>query len=325
MKPVSFIILLVALLLGALATYFGRIIVAQNTVAPPAAVETKIVVAAVPMTFGTELTEANLAEIPWPAPVVPDGAFTSKQDILKEGRRVVLTPISKSEPVLTTKITGSGQRASLAALLDPGMRAVTIRVDDVRGVAGFVRPGDRVDIILTQSVNGNPVADVLLQNVKVLAIDQMAADKTEGATVARAVTAEVNTEQAQKLVLAQGIGNLSLMLRQPDVAQNSENRRVTAADLAGSTEPKPQEVSQIARLEAQIAEMKARADKSGDQERKEFLNRIAELESRMSAELSRVSQRPVEKAPETTAKISTGAVVRVTRGLKTEDYSVARE
>src|SRR6476469_6274268 len=133
MKPASLLVLVVALTLGAIATYFGRVIVARST-APAPAIEARIVVAAVPMGFGTELTEANLIEVPWAAGQLPDGAFSTKAEMFKDGRRVVLTPIAKSEPVLTNKITGSGQRASLAALLEPGMRAVTIRVDDVRGV-----------------------------------------------------------------------------------------------------------------------------------------------------------------------------------------------
>ncbi len=326
MKPTSLLILVIALCLGGIATYFGKVIIARSTPQAPTN-EGRIVVAAVPMGFGTELSELNLAEVPWAAATLPEGAYATKAEMLKEGRRVVLTPIAKSEPVLSNKITGSGQRASLAALLDPGMRAVTIRVDDVRGVAGFVRPGDRVDVLLTQNINGNAVADVLLTNVKILAVDQVANERQENPTVARAVTAEVNTEQAQKLVLAQGIGSLSLVLRQPENKNEAVARRVTLADL-GSTEavqPPSEEKAKIASLETQIAEMRSLAEKSGERERKDFLNRIAQLEARMATELSRASERPVEKVPETTAKISNDTIVRVTRGGKREEYNVSRD
>jgi pilus assembly protein CpaB len=249
MKPISLLILCVALTLGGLATFFGRMIVIRSTPEPEQMAT--VVVAVTPMTFGTELSDSNLAEVPWPATVVPEGAFRSKVEVLKDGRRVALNPIAKSEPVLSSKITGPGQRASLAALLEDGMRAVTIRVDDVRGVAGFVRPGDRVDVVLTQTVNGSSVADVLLQNIKVLAIDQVANERQESPLVARAVTAEVNTEQAQKLILAQGVGSLSLVLRQPDKQYDANNRRVTVTDLGN--EAPPAEQSKIQKLEAQIA------------------------------------------------------------------------
>src|SRR6476659_9987108 len=99
MKPVSLLVLVVALTLGAIATYFGRVIVARST-APAPTIDTRIVLAATPMSFGTEITEANLIEVPWAAGSLPDGAFSSKAEILKEGRRVVLTPLARSEPVL---------------------------------------------------------------------------------------------------------------------------------------------------------------------------------------------------------------------------------
>jgi pilus assembly protein CpaB len=321
MKPVSLLILIVAITLGGLATYFGRVIIAQNTQKAPV-IESRIVVATIPMSFGTELTDANLAEVPWPATVIPEGAFTSKAEILKEGRRVALTAIAKSEPVLSNKITGSGQRASLAAVLEPGMRAVTIRVDDVRGVAGFVRPGDRVDVILTQNVSGSAVADVLLTNIKILAVDQVANERQENPMVARAVTAEVNTEQAQKLVLAQGVGSLSLVLRQPEGQNEQANRRVTVSDLGND---QPHEKSQIEKLQAQIAELRALAATSGEEGRKEFLYRISQLESRMASELNRNATRATEKSNEPQSKVAKETVVRVTRGVKPEEYRFVGE
>ncbi len=325
MKPINLLILVLALSLGGLATFFGKVIIARSVQQAPA-VEGRIVVAAVQMGFGTELTDLNLAEVPWAASALPDGAYSSKAEMLKEGRRVVLNPLAKGEPVLTTKITGSGQRASLAALIEPGMRAVTIRVDDVRGVAGFVRPGDRVDVLLTQTVNGNAVADVLLKNVKVLAVDQVANDHQENPTVARAVTAEVNTEQAQKLVLAQGVGSLSLVLRQPDNQIEAADRRVTLADL-GSTEvvdtkPNPEQ-AQISALEAQLAEMKKMSQASTEQGRKEFLGRISELEAKIASATARPAE--VAKAPQKVAEVPVPTIVRVTRGTKREEYNVSRD
>jgi pilus assembly protein CpaB len=113
-----------------------------------------IVVAAVPLKFGDVLSPDKLREIAWSANSLPAGAFkTTAQLVDKEGNnRQALQAIGANEPVLATKITGPGQRATLSAVLAEGMRAVSIRVNDVLGVAGFVFPGDRVDVLLTRNV-----------------------------------------------------------------------------------------------------------------------------------------------------------------------------
>ena len=113
-----------------------------------------IVVATAPLGFGTALTRDNVAEIPWGASRLPEGAYGTRDELFKDGRRVVLSPMQRTEPILKNKITGPGQRASLSALLEEGKRAVTVRVDDVRGVAGFVLPGDRVDVVLLRGAAG---------------------------------------------------------------------------------------------------------------------------------------------------------------------------
>ena len=96
-----------------------------------------IVIASKPLRYGSEVVADDLEEVPWNAKVSPVGAFFSKDEVTRDGRRFVLTPIAQGEPVLRNKLTEPGQRALLSALLDAGRRAVTIRVDDVRGVAGF--------------------------------------------------------------------------------------------------------------------------------------------------------------------------------------------
>jgi pilus assembly protein CpaB len=148
------------------------------------------------------------------------------------GRRVVLTAIEPNEPVLASKITGSGQRATLSAMLDQGMKAVTVRVNDVDGVAGFVLPGDRVDIVVTQQMEKNvALADVVLQNTRVLAIDQLADERTDKPSVVKAVTLEVDMTGAQKLMLATRVGSLSLALRKAGDAEAMNTRLITLADL----------------------------------------------------------------------------------------------
>ena len=197
----------------------------------PVATQT-IVVAAQPLRFGAELAAPMLKEIPWPAQALPPGAYHKINDILAGGRRVVLTAIEADEPVLALKITGAGQRATLSALVRKGMKAVTIRVNDVEGVGGFVLPGDHVDVVLTRQIDkGQATTEVVLQDARVLAVDQTADDRAAKATVAKSVTLEVNTVEAQKIWLASSVGNLSLLLRKAGETAESSTRKITLDDL----------------------------------------------------------------------------------------------
>jgi len=197
-----------------------------------------VVVAATPLYFGNTVRREHLREIEWPAGAVPPGSFASVDDLIGEGdeRRVALRAIEINEPVLKNKISGFGGRASLSTILAPEMRAATIRVNDINGVAGFVLPGDHVDIMLTRSAGAdgsesNLLTDVLLQNVKVLAIDQDANEDRAQPAVVKAVTLEVTPVQAQKLVLAQRLGQLSLALRNVTNAVAEKPKTVTLHDL----------------------------------------------------------------------------------------------
>ncbi len=191
-----------------------------------------VVVAKQPLRFGTELDAAMLQEVPWPAASMPTGAFAKIKDILTGGRRVVLAAIEANEPVLALKITGAGQRATLSALVKPGMKAVTIRVNDVEGVGGFVLPGDHVDVVLTRQLEkGSATTEVVLQNTRVLAVDQTADERAFKASVAKSVTLEVNTVEAQKVWLASSVGSLSLLLRKAGETAEVKTRKITLKDL----------------------------------------------------------------------------------------------
>jgi pilus assembly protein CpaB len=196
-----------------------------------------IVVASRPLRFGTELGASSLRELAWPENAVPAGAFAKISDLMAAGRRVVLTAIEANEPVLSSKVTGPGQRATLSAMIADGMRAVTIRVNDVDGVAGFVLPGDRVDVALTRQADKINTNDIVLQNIKVLAIDQVADERADKPSIARAVTLEVNSMDAQRVALAATVGTLSLMLRRAGEAKAAETRRVLLGDLANGGTP----------------------------------------------------------------------------------------
>ncbi len=201
---------------------------AQRKAAPPAHT---IVVAARPLKFGDVIGASSLREIPWPENAVPRGAFSTIAQ-LTATKHVALAPIAVNEPVLAARITGPGERATLSTVLKPGMKAVTIRVNDVEGVAGFVLPGDHVDVVLTRPGDKRvSVNDVVIQNARVLAVDQSADDTTDKPDVVKAVTLEVNEAGGQKLALASVVGTLSLLLRKAGEVGKEKTREVTATDL----------------------------------------------------------------------------------------------
>jgi len=242
MRKSSVIILIVATLMGGSAAYLTRTWL-NNQVSVSAAHQPAgtIVVAAESLAYGATLTPDSVVEIPWFSNTLPEGAFAAKDDLINGGRRIVLSPLKRGEAVLRSKVTGPGQRASLASVLDEGKRALTDRVDDVRGVPGFVLPGDFVDIGIIAddgSTKRQNYSDILLEHIKVLAIDQLASEGEGQPTVAKAVTVEVTKEEAQKILLATNIGKLSLILSRPVESNPEPNRRVSERDI-GRTSPEP--------------------------------------------------------------------------------------
>jgi len=239
MRRTAILMLVLSMFLGVLAVYLARDWV-QGQIDSANKVESKqvnlttIVVAKRPLYFGDELSASAVEEVSWPVANVPPGSFNNVKEILGGGeRRVVLKTIQLNEPVLKSKISGFGGRATLSTVIDKELRAITIRVNDVNGVAGFVLPGDRVDILLTRSPDGmkGQITDVLMQNVKVLGIDQDASEDKDKPKVVRAATLEVTTEQSQKLTLAQTVGHLTLALRGAANTTPIAHRRIRERDL----------------------------------------------------------------------------------------------
>ena len=244
MRSSTLIMIAVAAVFGLLAVFVSQAWLNRQAEArlksleaqKPVPIATRmLVIASRPLRFGTELTPSVLRELPWAGDALPQGAFASIKELTADGRRIVLTAIETNEPVLNTKITGSGQRATLSALISDGKKASTIRVNDVDGVAGFVLPGDRVDVILSRQLDkGSAVNDVVLKNAKVLAIDQLADERADKPSLAKAVTLEVDIGGAQKLSLAGQIGTLSLALRKAGDSEPVDSRPITLADLFNS-------------------------------------------------------------------------------------------
>jgi pilus assembly protein CpaB len=174
---------------------------------------------------------------PWPADAIPPGAFRSANELLSAQARVALAPIAANEPILPHRVSGPGGRATLSNVVRAGMRAAAVRVDDVLGVAGFVLPGDYVDVLVTRREGeGQDTvmrSDLLLEGVRVLAVDQTASERKNDPVVAKEATIEVTPAQAQKLALAGQVGTLSLALRstQDPISPTAGVRTIRTADL----------------------------------------------------------------------------------------------
>ncbi len=178
----------------------------------------KVVVAAAELPIATELELKVLSTVDWPAAALPEGTVKDPKDL--EGR-IVNTTIAKGEPILLSKLASEDDtgKGALSTVLSPGMRAMSVRVDDVVGVAGFIHPGDHVDVIVTMSPDlgsSPPVSKIILQYVKVLTVGQelegRGADPQKPVPAAVA-TLMVDSDQAERLALAASKGQLVLALR----------------------------------------------------------------------------------------------------------------
>ena len=233
----SLIALGVALVLGVIAVFFANNYLNRSQQKAYEGGTTKVAVATVPLAYGVDITPDKVHFVDYPNTSIPTGAFTDAAMLMPAGKpaRVALLPIGVNEPILATKITGEGQGASIAALLPAGMRAAAVRINDVSGVAGFVQPNDSVDVLITRTLPtqaaATQVTDVLLQNIRVIAIDPNAKNSDGTPAVAKTATLEVTPIDAQKLALAQEAGSLSLVLRKPGEQNNPVVETVSMNDL----------------------------------------------------------------------------------------------
>ena len=229
--------LVAAIVLGLFAVYVANSWLNVKQQQAFAAGTTKIAVAAAPLGYGMDITSDKVRFVDYPNSSIPVGAFTDAAQLMSAGKkRVALMPISVNEPILKDKISAQGQGPSIAALLSDGKRAASVRINDVSGVSGFIMPNDAVDVLVTRQIAGNDreqqVTDVLLQNVRVIAIDQQAKNG-DGSPKAspKTATLEVTPLDAQKLALAQQVGDLSLVLRKPGEDNNPVVETVSLNDL----------------------------------------------------------------------------------------------
>jgi len=177
----------------------------------------EVVVAKIDIPLGTTIVAEQLTTVPLPAGAIPDGAFNSAEKLVG---RVAVVNVAAREPVTDFKLAPEGSAGGLSSVIPEGYRAMTVKVDDVIGVAGFLRPGAMCDVLTVIEQAGdmgkrNPISKIVLQNVKVLASGQnidKPKDQREAEQV-KAVTLQVTPDQAEKLALASTEGKLRLVMR----------------------------------------------------------------------------------------------------------------
>jgi len=212
---------------------------------------TQIVVAAEELLLGTRLTAPHLRMVPWPKAVALEGSFLDPEEIVGRGVVVRMLP---NEPVMESKLAAVEAGVGLTTAIPEGMRAVAIKVNDVIGIAGFVLPATRVDVIVTGSPdarNRHDTSKVILENIVVLAAGQNMEQGIDGEPQAvQVITLLVTPEGAEKLALASVDGRLQLALRHPLDLEHTDPEPVRKADLySRKTSPAPK-VRPVARPRA---------------------------------------------------------------------------
>lgn len=187
--------------------------------------------------YGQQLTRDDVRVAPFPSYAVPAGAYTDVDALFPNGSdsRIVLRAMEELEPIMTVKLTEPGKQAGITSHLSPGMRAFTIPVNQTSGVAGFLRPGDHVDVFWTgRTADQGEVTQLIQAHMHLIAVDQSAdMDRTTNVSAARTVTVEATPQQAAALAQAQGSGRLSLALVGVDDTRTSEQVEMTQDRMLG--------------------------------------------------------------------------------------------
>jgi pilus assembly protein CpaB len=327
------------LLLGALVIAIGTALAARSMFAgasaPQAQAATqvtqgpKVLVAQRALPVGTIITADAIAFQAWPKEMVQDAYFIDGEaDMSKLLGTVVRFPTTAGQPLTQGALVAPGDRGFLAAALGAGMRAVTIPVSAKTGVAGFVFPGDHVDLVLTQTVKGNSdsqqlkASETVLRNMRVLATDQSTENETvDGKTVVRAfrtVTLEVTPRIAEKVAVAQTIGELSLSLRSIADNQSELERAVASGEVKVPDGASKEEEERLLRQAMNRPNDGATTFVTGGDVSR-FQRRTVPPTSEQMAQ--RAAPAPIQ-AMGPVAPRPTGPIVRVTRGKETSEVSV---
>jgi len=202
-----------------------------------------IVVASQDIGYGQAIEVQNLRYESWPRKAVPPGAFTDMKMLIRaatEEPRRTKYALAAGDLILASKVSDFGERVTLVQNLGPNSRAMAIKVDAETAVGGFVMPGDSVDVLLTQGTRESLRSVTILQNVRVLGVDQDSDQQRDEPGVARTVTVEVTPDGGQRLALAQKAGTLSLTLRTLDSAIDQPMEYTSLQDILQDKNPVPE-------------------------------------------------------------------------------------
>ena len=321
-----------ALLVGALVIAVITAVMAKNmfagagaqqaAAAPTVPVGPKVLVAKKALPAGTIIDADSFSLQPWPKELMQSAYYVEGQadgDPKKLLGTVVRYPITAGQPVTRGSLVGPQDRGFLAAALGPGMRAITVPVNTTSGVAGFVFPGDHVDLVLTQQVQGGgegaalKVSETIIRNLRVLATDQRITDKDDdGKTQVKTfsnVTVEVTPKIAEKIAVAQSLGSLSLSLR--SIADNTADleREVAAGTIKVPAGTSPdQEKQMLLAMANQPIDTNTTFSTGGDVSR--FQRRT--VPAKAGGAPSESAAKPAAASP--LSSMPVGPVVRVARG-----------
>ncbi len=333
------------LLLGALIIAIGTALAARSMFAGAAAPEVaaadvepqgpKVLVAKRALPVGTIVTADAIGFQLWPEELVQDAYFIDGEANMEMLLgTVVRFPITAGEPVTQGSLVAPGDRGFLAAALGPGMRAVTVPVSARTGVGGFVFPGDRIDLMLTQSIEGEGgqglrATETILTNLRVLATDQSTETTTteDGRTVVRAfrtVTLEVTPRIAEKIAVSQTIGTLSLSLRSIADNQAELDRSIAAGDVDIPEGASREQEAQILRQAVSRPRDGATTFVTGGDVSRFQRRTVAAPTSSNAGQQSAPTAALMPAGGGTQAARPTGPSVRVTRGKSTVEVPVQR-
>ncbi len=228
-NPRALLMIAFSLLAGAAAV----LLAAKWLGARASAATQEVVVAAKDLDLGTALDASMLQVVGWPSASVPEGAVSDPKSL---DVRVIRTTVLRGEPILEAKLAPVGTKGGLSAVIPEGKRAITVKVNEVIGVAGFALPGNYVDVMVNtrDDREDKPVSMIVLEHILVLAVAQEASRDATRPKVVNAVTLEVTPEQAEKLDLARSVGQLSLALRNQVDKAPTVTAGVRKADLLRS-------------------------------------------------------------------------------------------
>jgi pilus assembly protein CpaB len=256
MRLIAILVLAFGAALAAGAIYFASEYFEkyQMSQAPRGPELVSVIAAKTEIPYGTKLeADKHLRWVKIAKDTAPEGVFTEADDLIgpkgergtPDYTRYALRSFARNEVILASRVTGFGEEQRMAMRLGEGRRAFTIRIDAVSGVAGFVTPGDRVDIMLTRGGGDQLESVVILESILVIAVDQQTNNRSNNPVLGRTATVEVTPNEAQKLALAQQVGNLSLTLRgysDPVTAARAPDDKPDAVNLRDLLGEKEREV-----------------------------------------------------------------------------------